>query len=271
MILLVVALALWIAMRIRKVWRVSRLERMAAQTKAEDVRPLVDDVEGKCSASLFRWLNLWDNHHNALVKSLEEQLLSRPDVWGKGLWKTQGEEDAARKCAGILKDFLALPNDRLVPGDSLSLIAAFDGDGVVGALRDVEEDFSCIIDEEWYGSENTFADLIEYVRAHEGTASRAVFRERHKLGCGCSLVLLLILAALLLLAGISVMSAIEHFRNGSLAESDLLGLVFTLVPAAFGIFIAVLFVRQWIDAHREEAEERRKNHDILATKSAVPC
>ena len=258
LVLLVGAVAAYFITKRR---RKRRDAEYAAKTRPQDVQPLRDDVEEKVSPRRFKWLNLCDHHYSALLESLRRQLLRRPDVWGVGLWPDAESESIARKCAEIF-GYSAMPNDHLIPDDPLNLIAAFDGDGVQVAVRDIEEEFRLVIDDGWYEKGRTFSELVDYIRTHRGTAPNAVFRERRHLGWGCAVVLWLILAGIVWFTVETVIVLCEDARNGELGVKSAIGVIFALPIAVFSIYFAYLLVKQKLTDRREAAEEREQQKEL---------
>mgnify|MGYP003322876223 FL=1 len=103
---------------------------------------------------------------------LYEQLKARPSPWGKGLWKDEETEKIAERCAQIfVENFLACPNERLIPQDPMEMVMALNDTGDledVEALVQIEREFSCKIPEECFQAERTFEEFVEYVKDGKG-------------------------------------------------------------------------------------------------------
>lgn len=241
---------------VKKRRRKRRDAECAARTRPQDVEPLCDDVAEKVSPRRFKWLNLCDNHYSALVESLQSQLSRRPDVWGAGLWPDAETEEIARTCADLLKPY-GIQNARLIPGDPLALIAASCDEGVKPLVGDIEEKFQFVIEDAWYASEHTFAELVEYVRTHRGTAPRSVFRERRRTTWLGVTVLWIIFVGLVWWAVSSVSSLCQSIADGDLCVKPMLNAVIAVPLALFAVYIAYIMIAQWFADRREEKEERK--------------
>ena len=152
--------------------------------------PLRDDVAERYSPSRLKWLNLCDKHYSVLLKSLRRQMRERPDVWGIGFWEDEQDERIARTCADLMARSWGLPNNRLIPEDDLCLAMSFGEDDPM-PFSEIEESFRFVFEQDWYLQKRTFADLVSYVRGHEGTASLAEIKARCKPRYGCFVVLVL--------------------------------------------------------------------------------
>lgn len=104
----------------------------------------------------------------ARAEILYEQLKTRPSPWGKGLWKDVETEKIAERCAQIfVENFIRCPNERLIPQDSMEMVLALNDTGDlddVEALQQIENEFACVIPQEFFTEGKTFADLIEIVK-----------------------------------------------------------------------------------------------------------
>lgn len=63
-------------------------------------------------------------------KSLLAQLRQRPDIEYTELWPDGEDRRIAAYCLDDFKVCLGLPSGRLVPGDTLHMLASIDEDGV---------------------------------------------------------------------------------------------------------------------------------------------
>ena len=104
----------------------------------------------------------------ARAEILYEQLKARPSPWGKGLWKDEETEKIAERCAQIfVENFIECPNEHLIPQDSMEMVLALNDTGDlddVEALQQIENEFACVIPQEFFTEGKTFADLVELVK-----------------------------------------------------------------------------------------------------------
>lgn len=104
----------------------------------------------------------------ARAEILYEQLKARPSPWGKGLWKDEETEKIAERCAQIfVENFIECPNEHLIPQDSMEMVLALNDTGDlddVEALQQIENEFACVIPQEFFTRGKTFADLVELVK-----------------------------------------------------------------------------------------------------------
>lgn len=104
----------------------------------------------------------------ARAEILYAQLKTRPSPWGKGLWKDDETEKIAERCAQIfVENFIECPNEHLIPQDSMEMVLALNDTGDlddVEALQQIENEFACVIPQEFFTEGKTFADLVELVK-----------------------------------------------------------------------------------------------------------
>ena len=168
------------------------------------------------------------------------------------------ERRIAAYCLDAFKLSLGLPNERLVPDDTLGMLASIDEDGVNDVMQDLEQEFRFIFEEDVWDRVKTFGELVRYVREHEGSASLAELHERHRIGWGRATVLWLVFAGVIGLTISEVVDAIEAARNSCLRGREVVGLAFVLLMSVFVSLFAYAAVVGWYKERKELREEREK-------------
>ena len=100
----------------------------------ELIKPLSDDTSEWRGKSFWRDLLGFFFTNSVLAWRLKQQLKSRPNVWGIGLWPDAETEKVARQCAEIFEEQFGLPNSSLVPDDSVMVLETW-GDGLDACNR----------------------------------------------------------------------------------------------------------------------------------------
>ena len=127
------------------------------------IKPLYDDVSMK-KKTLFQRIVIKLIGDIYLSRSLKKQLAMRPETWGLGLWPDEETKKVAIICAEHLSANYGCPDDKLIPEDSMGLIAAVDPlcDFDDYAVVDVESEFECELDPALF-RQGTFRDLVDAV------------------------------------------------------------------------------------------------------------
>ena len=124
-------------------------------------------------------------------------------------------------------------------------------------LGDIEEKFRFVIDAAWYEKDHTFAELVEYVRAHRNTAPNSVFRERRRYGWGCATMMWLILVANVWWSVESIKAICQCIADKGITFKPILNAVISLLFASLTIYIAYVILVQWFADRCEEKEEHK--------------
>ena len=227
-------------------------------TQIMRIEPLRDDCAERASAFRQYWAKSWDGGNSLLRKSLLAQLRQRPDIEYKELWPDGEDRRIAAYCLDDFKVCFGLPNERLVPDDTLYMLASIDGDGVIDVMQDLEQEFRFIFEEDVWDRVKTFGELVRYVREHEGSASLAELHERHRIGWGCATVLWLVFAGVIGLTISEAVEAIEAARNSCLRVREVVVLAFSLLMTVFVSVFACAAVVGWYRERKELREEREK-------------
>ena len=235
-------------------------------TRITRIEPLRDDCAERASAFRRKWAKSWDGGNSLLRKSLLAQLRQRPDIEYTELWPDGEDRRIAAYCLDDFKVCLGLPNGRLVPGDTLHMLASIDEDGVNDVMQDLEHEFRLVFEQDVWNRVKTFGELVRYVREHKGSASLAELHERHRIGWGCATVLWLVFAGVIGLFISEVAEAIEAARNSCLHGREVVGLAFGLLMSVFVSLFAYAAVVGWCKERKELREEREK----AAKKQAGP-
>ena len=115
----------------------------------------------------------WKNRFDHYLDSINEQLASRPEVWGVGLWQDAETERVAKGIAELWVSYGEVKRTSFIPADKLRIIELADYEwGLVSSnLDDIEREFNCKLDvEELISNEEmTFGDLARIVREREGS------------------------------------------------------------------------------------------------------
>lgn len=129
------------------------------------IEPLNDGFTRNCP--------FWKNKFDHYLDSINEQLASRPEVWGVGLWQDAETERVAKGIAELWVSYGEVKSTSFIPADKLRIIELADYEwGLVSSnLDDIEREFNCKIDvEELISNEEmTFGDLARIVREREGS------------------------------------------------------------------------------------------------------
>ena len=151
------------------------LQNASEGVNASETQLKFTPLHAEAAEKYARWFKLEMNRGcEGSAAFLYEQLKARPNPWGIGLWKDAETEMIAKRCAEIFIEFLdKCPNDRLIPQDSMTMVAALNDMGDmddVFAVQDSEYEFGCTIPDDFYTDETTFGDFVECVKAGRGKA-----------------------------------------------------------------------------------------------------
>ena len=149
------------------------LRGASEEVNASETQLKFTPLHAEAAEKYARWFKLEMNRGcEGRAAFLCEQLKARPNPWGIGLWKDAETEKIAKRCAEIFIEFLdKCPNDRLIPQDSMTMVAALNDTGDmddVFAVQDIEYEFGCRIPDNFYTDETTFGDFVECVKAGRG-------------------------------------------------------------------------------------------------------
>ena len=90
------------------------------------IEPLKDDTSAWREKGFWRDLLGFFFSNSVLAWRLKQQLKSRPNVWGIGLWPDAEHEGVARICAEGIADGYACESINFIPDDPLNLIGDLD-------------------------------------------------------------------------------------------------------------------------------------------------
>lgn len=223
------------------------------------IEPLRDDCTEQASAFRRWWAKRWDGGNSLLRKSLLYQLRQRPDIEHKDLWTDEVERQISAYCLRAFKECLGLPNERLIADDPLEMVASIDGEGFEDVLKDLEQKFRFIFDQDVWKVVKTFGDLVRYVREHQGSAALAELQKRYRIGWGYSTIGWLVFFGVI---GCFIYKVIEVgkavTRSGELDFWQIIGLVFSLLVSGFVMYMAYAVVINWCKERKALREEQEK-------------
>ena len=131
------------------------------------IKPLTDDTSEWRDKSLWRDLLGFVFTNSVLEWRLRQQLKSRPNVWGIGLWPDAEHEEVARICAEGFNFGYACDSINFIPDDPLNLIgdldAAHDLSGVE-AVWAIERELGLTIPESAL-NDCTFGEMVRQLVA----------------------------------------------------------------------------------------------------------
>lgn len=234
------------------------------------VTPLRDDCSERFSTLRLKWAKFYGGGWSLLVKSLRRQLEERAEPDWNDLWPNEEERRIAIRSSKTFKEYFGMPNAHLIPEDPMELIVAFDGDGGVIALQELEDEYRLALN----GKEQsviegvdrpvkTFGDFVRYIRDHQGTLTRKELYERHKVGFGCAVFLWLIFVIIIGLTVRELIFAYRALHGADLGVRQGLGLIFGFGVSGIAIMVAYLFVSAWWKNRREIKQEARRRRGEL--------
>lgn len=224
------------------------------------VTPLRDDCSERFSTLRLKWAKFYDDERSLLVKSLRRQLEERAEPDWDDLWPNEEDRRIAIRSSKTFKEYFGMPNAHLIPEDPMELIMAFDGDGGVIALQELEDEYRLALNGGGQsvregGGVKTFGDFVRYIRDHQGTLTRKELYERHKVGLGCALFLWLVFAVIIGLTVRELIFAYRAWQGADLGVRQGLGLIFGFGVSGITIMVAYLFVSAWWKNRREIKQE----------------
>ena len=90
------------------------------------IAPLKDDTSAWREKGFWRDLLGFFFSNSVLAWRLKQQLKSRPNVWGIGLWPDAEHEEVAKICAEGLDAGFACESNNFIPADGIELIGDLD-------------------------------------------------------------------------------------------------------------------------------------------------
>lgn len=223
------------------------------------IEPLRDDCAERHSAFRLKWARRLGGENTLLRETLLRQLRLRPDIEHKDLWTDEVERQIAAYCLRYFKKCLGLPNERLIADDPLEMVASIDGEGFEDVLKDLEQKFRFIFDQDVWKVVKTFGDLVRYVREHQGSATLAELQKRYRIGWGCSTIGWLVFFGVI---GCFIYKVIEVgkavTRSGELDFWQIIGLVFSFLASGFVMYMAYAIVVNWCKERKALREEQEK-------------
>ena len=222
------------------------------------IEPLRDDCAERHSAFRLKWARRLVGENTLLRETLLRQLRLRPDIEHKDLWTDEAERQIAAYCLRDFKECLGLPNERLITDDPLEMVASIDGEGFEDVLKDLEQKFRFIFDQDVWKVVKTFGDLVRYVREHQGSAALAELQKRYRIGWGCTTIGWLVFWGTIGCLIYKVIEVGNAARRGELNFWLLVGLVFSLLASGFVMYMAYAIVVNWYKERKALREEQEK-------------
>lgn len=153
---------------------------------------------------------------SGLSRAIRQQLKSRQNVWGIGLWQDEDTEKVARQCAEIFGEELGLPAV-FIPDDSIWLLIKYDDDGVQLACEVMMDEFGCEIDWQKLNGRKllTFGDMVAIAKTGKGKVVQPppAKWQLFKLWSGCAWSVFIALVIPLIGVALLIWHVIRYFMG----------------------------------------------------------